>query len=126
MEITCAACIWITPDDDTRRVFEATMAAYRKTYDTYARASIENKTTSRYRLHELAYRKARALAPDLPASLNQAARDWASTDIKSYNTMHPKRKFKKVPSSGGMRSMAYTLSVSSLRGNLLTFSTVKK
>lgn len=125
MEITRAACIWITPDDDTRRVFEATMAAYRKTYETYARASIENKTTSRYRLHELAYRKTRALAPDLPASLNQAARDWASTDIKAYNTMHPKRKFKKVPSSGGMRSMAYTLSVSSLRGNLLTFSTVK-
>ena len=125
MEITRAACIWITPDDDTRRVFEATMAAYRKTYETYAHASIENKTTSRYRLHELAYRKTRALAPDLPASLNQAARDWASTDIKAYNTMHPKRKFKKVPSSGGMRSMAYTLSVSSLRGNLLTFSTVK-
>ena len=91
MEVTRAACIWITPDDNTREVFEATLAAYKKAYETYAQTSIENKTTSRFKLHKLAYEKTRTNVPNLPAALNQAARDWAVADIKAYNTTHPKQ-----------------------------------
>lgn len=126
MEVTRAACIWITPDDNTREVFEATLAAYKKAYETYAQTSIENKTTSRFKLHKLAYEKTRTNVPNLPAALNQAARDWAVADIKAYNTMHPKQQFMKTPSTGRMRSMAYSLRSLSLRGNLLTLSTVGK
>lgn len=61
MEVTRAACIWITPDDNTREVFEATLAAYKKAYETYAQTSIENKTTSRFKLHKLAYEKKHVL-----------------------------------------------------------------
>ena len=64
--------------------------------------------------------------PHFPSALHQAARDHASEAIKSYNSRNWKKRWSKQPTMSIAKTMRLDKRTVSLRGNLLSFSTIGK
>lgn len=106
------------------RLLEDTLREYRLVFDMYAGSAVEMRSTNKAIIHKTSYRRKREAHPDLPSSLGQCARDVAVECAKSFNSNNPKRRWEKTPSAVKMRTMRYNARCMSLRGSLLTLSTV--
>lgn len=107
-------------------LLQKTQLQYKQVYDETAEWFITNKTTAKTKAHEALYERQRNALPDFPSALLQAARDNASESVKSYNSNHPKKKWLKTPELSSAMTMRLDKRTVSLRGNLLSFSTVEK
>ena len=103
-----------------------TMELYGEAFEDFSSYCIFNRTTSKKALQNTVYQTFRALHSEFPSALLQSVRNQARESVKSFNENHPDRKFQFVPSLKEHCTMRYTLRAVSLRGNLLTFSTVNK
>ena len=113
-------------DEDGICLLEATLDEYKGVYDIYSESAVELKSTNKSTIHKHAYEETRSEHPSLPSALNQCARDVALEAVKSFNSNNPDKKWGKVPSAVKTRTMRYNACCMSLRGNLLTLSTVGK
>lgn len=109
-------------DVDKKSVID-TIEKYSKVYDEYAAWFTQNRTTSKVLGHRALYYSHNECG--LPTALIQSARDNASESIKSYNSRFKKKAWSKTPKYRA-KSMRYNLRSMSLRGDLLTFSSVNK
>lgn len=98
-----------------------TIELYGKIYGEYAAWFTAQKSTNKITAHHAVYHSHKKCG--LPSALIQSARDNASESIKSYNSRFKKKAWDKVPVYRA-RSYRLNLRSMSLRGNLLTFSTV--
>ena len=109
-----------------REAIMNTMALYQEAFEDFSSYCIVKHTANRKRLQEAIYPAFRALHPEFPSALLQSARDQAVECVKSFNENHPDRKYRFAPGLDGRCTMRYTLRAVSLRGSLLTFSTVRE
>lgn len=108
------------------QILKKTQEIYKDIFDQYAAWFKTNKTSSKVRVHTILYSKINKQYSDFPTGLHQAARDHASESIKSYNSRYPKKKWSKQPTMSLGRTMRFDQRTISLRGNLLSFSSMKK
>ena len=103
-----------------------TMALYEEAFDDFSSYCVFHRTTSRKKLQADVYPYFRAVHPEFPSALLQSVRDQATEGLKSFNENNPDRKYRVSPKLKGRSTMRYTLRAVSLRGSLLTLSTVDK
>ena len=118
--------IYLGFSDDDIALIGATQDLYAKAFSDYASFCIVSETTSAKVLQKEVYPAFRDEHPEFPSALLQSSRDQAIEAVKSWNSSNPKRKWKAVPRLNASCTMRYTLRGASLRGNLLTLSTVGK
>lgn len=111
-------------DEEDIILLEATLEEYRGVHDLYSQGAVALKSTNKSTIHWHIYEDSRRMHPVLPSALNQCARDVAIEAVKSFNSNNPGRKWEKAPSAKKMRTMRYNANCISLRGSLLTISTV--
>ena len=104
----------------------STMALYEEAFDDLSSYCVFHRTASRKKLQADVYPYFRAVHPEFPSALLQSVRDQATEGIKSFNENNPERKYRVSPKLKGRSTMRYTLRAVSLRGSLLTLSTVGK
>ena len=103
-----------------------TMALYEEAFDDFSSYCVFKRTTSRKKLQADVYPYCRELHPEFPSALLQSVRDQAAEGVKSFNENNPDKRYHVSPKLKGNCTMRYTLRAVSLRGNLLTLSTVGK
>ena len=111
--------------DEQRSDLEATLDLYRAAWSSHAAWFVANKTVNGYQAHAQLYPALRKRYPTLPSALLQSTREGARESLKAWNARNVRHKWSKTPTFRA-RSMRCTARSISLRGNLLTFSTVGK
>lgn len=114
----------LTLTQEEVKTLQETQELYKEHFDTYAAWFHQNKTSSKVRGHAQVYSPLRKQYPEFPTGLHQAARDHASESIKSWNSKNWKKKWTKKPVMKLGKAMRYDKRTITLRGSLLTFSTV--
>ena len=109
-----------------REAIMGTMELYEEAFDDFSSYCVYHRTTDRKELQSRMYPYFRALHPEFPSALLQSVRDQATEGIKSFNSNNPGKRYRVAPRLRGNCTMRYTLRAASLRGNLLTLSTVKE
>lgn len=108
-------------DDEVSRL-ASTLDIYGALFDTYGKWFVDNTTANTTRAHHALYAQHRALYPDMPTALVQAARNRASACVKSYNSRHKNKRYTTSPVFTA-RSMSYPKTAVSLNSQgKLTFS----
>lgn len=108
-------------DDEVSRL-ASTVELYGKIFDVYGRWFVDNTTTNTTRAHHALYAQQRELYPNMPTALVQAARNRASSCVKSYNSRNKNKRYAKPPVFTA-RSMSYPKTAVSLNSQgKLTFS----
>lgn len=114
----------LTDEEKTRVVETIRQAA--EVYNLHSKFSVENKTAAKKHLHEGVYHVARELFPKIPSAMVQTMRDNVVESVKSYNSRNPKKRWSKQPLKKPTSSIRYDKRLFTLRGSLLTFSTINK
>lgn len=122
MQRTLRVNLILTPQETL--TLKKTQEIYKAHFDAYAAWFHLNKTSSKVRAHAQVYPIFRKQYSHFPTGLHQAARDHASESIKGWNSLHKKKKWQKQPTMKLGKAMRYDKRTVSLRGSLLTFSTV--
>jgi putative transposase len=104
-------------------ILRDTIKIYGQAYSSHAEYFLAQEHTNKKKAHGEHYRRAKEKVPSLPIALLQSARDNASESIKSFNSNYPKKRWRKTPKYRA-NSWRATSKAVSLRGSLLTFSTV--
>jgi IS605 OrfB family transposase len=107
-------------------LLQATQLQYKEIYNATAAWFVTNKLTAKSLAHKALYAQQRDAFPNFPSALLQAARDNASASVKSYNSNYPKKRWTKTPTLSSAMTMQLDKRTVSLRGSLLTFSTIEK
>lgn len=104
-------------EDQKQQIFDL-MKVCSDVFNIHTRYGFDNKTWSMNAHHKI-YHQVRAQYPELPSSVYQATRDQAREALCAVKT-------KRIPKKKLTSSIRYLTVTSSLRGNLLTLSSLGK
>lgn len=121
-----AVSVEVELNDEQMKLLRQTQDAYKLIYDEHAKWFVESRTTNKNSAHSALYQESKRLAPQLPTSLIQCARDQASESIKSYNSRFPYKKWRKTPQLSEAKTIRLDRRTSGFEDGLFSFSAVNK
>lgn len=109
---------------EQRQLFEQVIAIYNKAWGDVVAWCNANTSVNRTRLQKALYRQLRTTYPELPSQfISIALRDGAGA-VKSWNSNHKKHRWE-LKAQRRRLTLNYDLRIMSLRGDLLSLSTLQ-
>lgn len=102
-------------------IFEGLSDSYNRMWGSLVSWCDSNRSVNRTRMQKDNYARLRAEHPELPSQFACIAMRDAAGAVRSWNSNHPKRKWK-LKASRKRKTVNYDLRVMSLRGDLLSLS----
>lgn len=102
-------------------IFEGLSDSYNRMWGSLVSWCDSNRSVNRTRMQKDNYARLRAEHPELPSQFVCIAMRDAAGAVRSWNSNHPKRKWK-LKASRKRKTVNYDLRVMSLRGDLLSLS----